>query len=90
MKYILKGFLIGSIEICTKLNIDYLKDLYNQYSKLVSTVFQEMTHGQDKHGKYGLNRINCDFIYEIVTIFQKYQDKFKDCLNELEEEEDVK
>jgi len=70
------GIMKGVVDIVKNVDEQKLTELRKKYECMVEEVFDEMTVGKDKLGLYGLTRVNVSFLVEILSIFQKYVDKF--------------
>jgi len=63
----MKEMAIKSTEVIT-LNI--LQDIYREYDAEVQSLIGKMTWGMDNNSRYGMTKINVDFMFSIITLFK--------------------
>jgi hypothetical protein len=76
-KSICLGFMKTVSEISDHVTQDMLEDLHEAYSEGAQEVNGALSHGKDKSGMFGLNRVNTTFLGQILKIFVFYSPRMK-------------
>jgi len=77
------GMMRGALDIIENITIEKLRNEYNSLNQLVEEVLQNTVVG-DIQSKYGLLRVNIEFLSEILAVFKEFQKKLTNRLQPLQ------
>jgi hypothetical protein len=78
------GMMQGTIDIIKNVTADRLKTEYKNLNEQVEGVFKNMVAGKDEQSRYGLNRVDVEFLVMVLNVFKEFERKISMRLAPLE------